>query len=56
MEDAVIFYKEYPMGHLTFMVGNDMSYFSEDALSLLQTYSPKIHISPNAEDQGQSTQ
>mmetsp|Transcript_4994 Transcript_4994/g.3621 ORF Transcript_4994/g.3621 Transcript_4994/m.3621 type:complete len:240 (+) Transcript_4994:558-1277(+) len=47
MTDAVIFYNEYNLGHLSFMVAKDMSYFTVDALYLLKTYSPKIHISPN---------
>jgi hypothetical protein len=33
----VVFYKEYDAGHLTFMIGKDMSYFN-DVMALLAQY------------------
>ena len=35
MKNAVKFYKEYPLGHLSFMVAKDMSYLTNDVMSLL---------------------
>jgi len=34
------FYKEYSLGHLSFMIGRDMSYFSVDVMNLLKQYHP----------------
>ena len=36
MKDAVKFYKEYELGHLSFLLGKDMSYFTTDVLNLLR--------------------
>eukprot|EP00347_Sterkiella_histriomuscorum_P018552 403345077 len=36
---TLAFYQEYALGHLTFMIGNDMSYFN-DVLNILQKYHP----------------
>lgn len=37
MYKTVKFYKEYPtLGHLSFFVANDMSFFLVDAISVLQ--------------------
>ena len=33
--DAVAFYREYNMGHLSFLVGNDMAYFTTDVMNIL---------------------
>lgn len=35
MQNGVKFYKEYPLGHLSFMVAKDMSYLTTDVMSLL---------------------
>jgi hypothetical protein len=37
---TVVYYKEYPMGHASFMVGKDMSYFNKDVIPLLHKYQP----------------
>jgi hypothetical protein len=37
---AVFFYKEYPLGHLSFMIARDMSFFTYDAMTLLKNYHP----------------
>ncbi len=42
MQKAVVFYNEYNLGHLSFMVANDMSFFTVDAISLIKKYSPKM--------------
>jgi hypothetical protein len=33
------FYKEYPLGHLSFMIAKDMSYF-KDVFNMLNEYHP----------------
>ncbi len=38
--DNVVHYEEIHAGHLTFMVGKDMTYFSEGVMDLLQQYHP----------------
>ena len=39
MKNDVVFYKEYNLGHLSFMVAKDMSYFN-DVKALLAKYQP----------------
>ena len=34
--DVVVFYNEYNLGHLSFLVADDMSFFTVDALNLLK--------------------
>jgi hypothetical protein len=36
----VVFYKEYELSHLSFLVAKDMSYFTEDVLPVLAKYPP----------------
>lgn len=38
--DAVIHYSLIEGGHLSFMVGKDMSYFTTDVMNLLAEYNP----------------
>ena len=38
--DNIVHYEEVDAGHLTFMVGKDMTYFSESVMDLLQQYHP----------------
>jgi len=40
MGPAVVYYNEYMMGHLTFMIAKDMSYFTVDAMNILKKYQP----------------
>jgi homoserine acetyltransferase len=40
LEENVVFYGEYNLGHLSFMVANDMSYFSVDVMSYIKLYHP----------------
>jgi hypothetical protein len=40
MKQAVKFYKEYPLGHLAFLVAKDMSYFTEDVVSFIKEHHP----------------
>ena len=39
MEKVMVHYKEYPLGHLSFMVAKDMSYFN-DVMTLMDKYHP----------------
>ena len=36
----VVFYKEYNLGHLSYFISKDMSYFSQDVMSLMHKYHP----------------
>lgn len=38
--DSVVHYEEIHAGHLTFLVGKDMSYFTDTVMGLLQEYHP----------------
>jgi len=38
--DNIVHYEEIEAGHLTFMVGKDMTYFTEGVMNLLQQYHP----------------
>lgn len=39
--DNVVFYKQYPfLGHMTFAIGIDMSFFQVDAMALIKQYNP----------------
>ena len=40
ISEHVVQYKEIPGGHWTFVVGKDMSWFSEDVMGLLTKYHP----------------
>jgi len=39
-KENLVFYKEYELGHLSFMVGKDMSYFTKDAMAVLKMHHP----------------
>jgi len=36
----VVHYQEINGGHLTFIIGKDMSWFSNDVMNLVRTYQP----------------
>ena len=38
--DSIVHYEEIHAGHLTFMVGKDMSYFTDGVMPLLKQYHP----------------
>jgi len=40
MQEAVIYYQEYALGHLSFFVAKDMSYWTVDAMQLIEKYQP----------------
>ena len=42
--ETVVMYKEYDFGHMSFLVGKDMTYFTEDVMSLLQKYHPSTTL------------
>ena len=37
---AVVHFQRVDAGHATFLVGNDMSYFTKDVMDLLKRYQP----------------
>ena len=39
---AVVDYQEIEGGHLTFIVGKNITYFKEDAMNLIRKYNPRI--------------
>jgi hypothetical protein len=40
MVKSIIFYHEYVLGHLSFMVAKEMSYFTVDAMAIINKYHP----------------
>ena len=40
MGNTVCFYHEYALGHLAFLTAKNMSYFTQDVMSLLRKYHP----------------
>ena len=38
MTSHVVFYKEYNLGHLSYFIAKDMSYFSNDVMELIKKY------------------
>jgi len=47
--DNVVHYEEIAAGHLTFLIGKDMTYFTENVMDLLQQYHPtktSVHHAP----------
>lgn len=42
---TLVHYKEYPLGHLSFMVAKDMSYFN-DVMTLVKKYNPLSEEAP----------
>ena len=37
--ENVVFYESYPLGHLSFFLGSDVSWFTEDVMPLIDQYS-----------------
>ena len=44
--NVLVHYEEIEAGHLTFMVGKDMTYFTEGVMGLLQQYHPLPTAAP----------
>jgi len=40
MGNAVVFYHEYNLGHMSFLVAKDMSFFTVDAMTIIKKYNP----------------
>jgi len=38
--DGIVYYEEITAGHLTFLVGKDMTYWTHDVMNLLKKYHP----------------
>lgn len=36
--DTVVHYAEYPLGHGTFVIGKDMTWFTQDAMKIISQY------------------
>ena len=43
--EAVVHYEQIPGGHLSFLVGKDMSYFTHSVMGLLERHHPTFHMS-----------
>jgi hypothetical protein len=41
LSETTVFYNEYQLGHMSFMIAKDMSYFSKDVLAILGDYNNK---------------
>ena len=41
LNHTTIFYKQYPLGHLSFAIAKDMSYFTRDVMAIVNTYNGK---------------
>ena len=41
---TLVHYKEYPLGHMSFLIARDMSYFTTDVMNLLHQYHPAASI------------
>ena len=46
--NVVVHYEEINAGHLSFVVGKDMSFFNKTVMGLLQYYHPSVHHSKAA--------
>lgn len=44
LKDTVIFKHEYYMGHMSFAIGKDMSFFTVDVMSILNHYNNKCSV------------
>lgn len=44
IKEHVVFAKEYHLDHFSFVIAKDMSYFTEDAVNVIQQYNPTNHI------------
>jgi hypothetical protein len=42
LEKVLVHYKEYELGHLSYFIARDMSYFTKDVIKLLKQYHPII--------------
>ena len=40
---VLVHYKEYDLGHLSYFISKDMTYFSKDVIRLLEKYHPLIN-------------
>lgn len=41
MQDAIVYAHKYPLGHMSFMMARDMSFFTDDVMSILNGYNGK---------------
>ena len=38
LSEPPVFYKQYPLGHMSFAIANDMSFFQVDTINLINKY------------------
>ena len=38
LKDTVIYYKQYYLGHMSFLMAKDMSFFTKDVMAILNHY------------------
>ena len=43
LKQSIVHYEEYDLGHLSFFIAKDMSYFSKDVVGILEKY----HLMPS---------
>ena len=42
IKDSVVFYEEYPLGHVSFVLAKDMSWFTNDVVNLMGKYATNV--------------
>ena len=42
IKSNVVFYEEYPLGHLSFVIAKDMSWFTNDVVNLIGQYATNV--------------
>lgn len=47
---SIVSYKEYILGHISFLIAKDMSYFTKDVMEVLHQYHPAQNAFLNALD------
>ena len=49
IKDKVVFYEEYPLGHVSFVIAKDMSWFTNDVVNLIAKYATNVFTEETAE-------
>ena len=42
IKDKVVFYEEYPLGHVSFVLAKDMTWFTNDVVNLINQYATNV--------------
>ncbi len=48
-QDSLIWHKEYPLGHMSFTLAKDMSFFKEDVMALVNQYATNVYETKESE-------